>query len=119
MEAQKRGEKLLLMTYALYIPPSVIGNGGYTDYRDFAGCQYPSPLWLWGDPINVQIGVNQHNVAIRQLADQHQTYFLDMDKKMLRAKNSYCDLCHMTDSGGKEFASKLYQYMIDNHLFVR
>lgn len=119
MEAQKRGEKLLLMTYALYIPPSVIGNGGYTDYRDFANCEYPSPLWLWGDPINVQIGVNQHNVAIRQLADQHQTYFLDMDKQMPRAKNSYCDLCHMTDSGGKEFASKLYQYMIDNHLFVR
>lgn len=119
VEAQKRGEKILLMTYALYVPPSVIGNGGYTDYRDFADCQFPSPLWLWGDPINVQIGVNQHNLVIRQIANQYKTYLFDIDKELPRTKDFYCDLCHLTESGGREFASKLYQYMINNHLLVR
>jgi hypothetical protein len=118
VEAQKRREKVLLMTYALYVPPSVTGNGGYTDYRDFAGCQYPSPLWLWGDPVNVQSGVNQHNLAIRQIAAQYKTYLFDMDKELPRTKDFYCDLCHLTESGGEEFASKLYQYMIENNLLT-
>lgn len=116
LEAKKRKEKILLMTYALYVPPSVIGNGGYTDYRDFAGCQYPSPLWLWGDPINVKAGVNQHNGAVRQVAAQYHTYFFDMDKAFPRTKNYYCDLCHLTESGGKDFASRIYNYLENNHL---
>ena len=119
LEAQRRKEKILLMTYALYVPPSVIGNGGYTDYRDFAGCQYPSPLWLWGDPVNVQTGVNQHNMVIRQLSTQYRTYFFDMDKQMPRKKAFYCDLCHLSESGGNLFATKLYQYMGQNHLLKK
>lgn len=115
-EAKKRQEKILLMTYALYVPPSIIGNGGYTDYRDFAGCQYPSPLWLWGDPVNVQAGVNHHNRAIRQLASKYQTYFVDMDKQMPRSKDFYCDLCHLTEAGGKEFSKTVFQYIQETHL---
>jgi hypothetical protein len=118
IEAQKRKEKIMLMTYALYVPPSVRGNGGYTDYRDFAGCPAPSPLWLWGDPENVQAGVNRHNEAIRQIAAKRHTYFLDMDQQMPRDRNFYCDLCHMTDSGGKEFANKVYQYITTNQLLA-
>ncbi|MEZ4900803.1 MAG: SGNH/GDSL hydrolase family protein [Spirosomataceae bacterium] len=115
-EAQKRQEKILLMTYALYVPPSVIGNGGYTDYRDFAACQYPSPLWLWGDPINVETGVRQHNEALRQVATQYHTYFFDMDRAFDRTKDYYCDLCHLSETGGKHFALKLNKYLINNHL---
>ncbi len=115
-EAQAKKEKILLMTYALYVPQSVIGNGGYTDYRDFATCKYPSPLWLWGDPINVRQGVQVHNDVIRQLAAQYHTFLFDMDQQMPRQKDYYCDLCHLSDNGSRIFAQNLYKYLNDSNL---
>lgn len=119
LETQKRKEQLLLMTYALYVPPSVIGNGGYTDYRDFAPCTAPSPLHLWGDPINVQKGVNQHNQQLRKLAAQYHVPLLDMDQAMPRRKDAYCDLCHYTHSGGKTFAQLVHQYIVEQKVLEK
>ena len=119
LEARKRSEKLVLMTYALYVPPSVIGNGGYTDYRDFAKCPYPSPLWLWGDPVNVDTGVKAHNAILRKLAAQYGTYFVDMDQLLPRQKDYYCDLCHLTEKGGSEFAILVVQNLFKEQLIPK
>ncbi|MFN4145731.1 MAG: hypothetical protein ACK4GN_07910 [Runella sp.] len=117
-ETKARHENLLLVTYALYVPPSVRGNGGYTDYRDFAGCQFPSPLHLWGDPVNVEKGVKQHNQTLRQLATQYEVPLMDMDSLFPRRKEFYCDLCHLTEEGSREYAHKLYEFMEQNHLLT-
>jgi hypothetical protein len=115
-ESKKRNEKLLLMTYALYIPSSIVGNGGYADYRDFAGCQYPSPHHLWGDPVNVRKGVDMHNTILKELAAKNHVLLLDMDKEMPRQKDYYCDICHLTEPGSKIFAQKMFQFITEKGL---
>jgi hypothetical protein len=105
--AKQRGAKFLPVTYAMYFPKSVAEKGMESNYDDFAPCRYPSPLILWGNPINVHKGVQQHNAALRRIASANALTLCDMDSLMPRQKSYYCDLCHLTPEGIAVFAGIL------------
>jgi hypothetical protein len=102
--AKQRGAQFLPVTYALYFPQSIAEKGANSDYSEFSGCSYPSPLGLWGNPSNVRKGVQQHNLALKEIARLNRLPICHMDSIMPRQKQYYCDLCHFSPEGAATFA---------------
>src|SRR5690606_11270376 len=80
--ARSRKDSLVLISYATYFPASVKLTGEESDMKHFAGCNYASPVTIWGRPENVSKGVQVHNDILRKLVVTNQVSFLDMENLM-------------------------------------
>lgn len=112
--AQKRGEKLLLMSYASYFPPKVKLNGEQSDMKHFASCNYASPVIIWGAPEHVKKGIEVHNQILKKLALRNHVLFLDMAKRMPADSSYFCDVCHVSEVGARYFANQVSNFIIAN-----
>jgi hypothetical protein len=104
--AARRGEPLILATFALHVPPDYSLEAfreRRLDYRLFY-----SPIELWGERDHVVAAVAAYNAAVRRLAAQSPNAVLvDQDRLMPRAASTFNDPCHLTSEGSAIFARHL------------
>lgn len=110
--ARRRGDPLLLMSYASYFPEEAILNAKKQDATPFAKCYFAPSLLIWGDPEHVKKGIDVHNAALRSLVKQYKPLFLDMESKMPKDGKLFCDFCHVSEAGAQRFAHEVVEFII-------
>lgn len=114
--ARKRGDHLLLMSYASYFPENVVLTGEQKDMDYFAGCHYATPVVVWGKAENVKKGIGVHNRVLRGLVAKHGALFLDMERRMPKDASLFCDVCHVSEPGAQRFAHELAAFIVSRQL---
>lgn len=111
--AKKRGDKLLLMSYASFFPENVVLTGEEKDMEHFAGCNrfVATPVIMWGKPENVKKGIGVHNRVLKELANKYNTLFLDMEYRMPKDPEFFCDVCHLSAPGAQCLAQEIAEYI--------
>jgi hypothetical protein len=104
--AARRGDRMVLATFALHVPPDY-SLAAFRERRlDYL--LFHSPLELWGEPSHVVAAVEAHNAAIRRLAARFpEAVLVDQDRLMLRGARFFNDPCHLTLEGSEAFARHL------------
>lgn len=110
--ATKRGEPLLLLTYASYFPENVTLTGQKSDTQYFACCYFSSPVTTWGSPENVKRGIGIHNQILRELAHKRHVALLPMDTIMPQDSTLFRDVCHFSEAGAHHFAFHLAEFIV-------
>jgi hypothetical protein len=104
--AERRGEPLVLQTYAYYIPPDYSEAAFTARTLDYGA--HISPVAQWGEPAYVAAAVDAHNAAVRDLAARHPgVTFVDQQALIPKGKAYFNDCCHLTDAGCKRFVENL------------
>lgn len=110
--AASRGQPVLLMTFAYYLPPNYTRENFRQKLLDYGS--HRSPLEIWGKPEHVVAGLAAHNLVIRQLADSHQgLYFVDQEKLMPKNGKIFNDICHFTQKGSEAFVSNMGNLIVE------
>ena len=104
--AAERGDPLVLMTFAHYLPP----NYNLLSFRegklDYAAHLFPTELW--GRPENVVRGIEEHNQVIRTLHAEHpETLFVDQEALIPKDGRHFDDICHLAEKGRKRWVADL------------
>jgi len=105
--AQTKQEKVLLMTFAYYLP----GNYTMEEFeRNELGYVY-SPMRkaveIWGTAEHVVRGIERHNEVIRDLASQHDVMFVDQERLLRGHQEYFVDICHLSTAGARRFAEQM------------
>jgi hypothetical protein len=100
--AKRRGDRLMLATYACYIPANYTAEDYQAGRLDYASVKYPPETW--GDPTYVTRAVDAHNDAVRRVAARQGTLFVDIASKIPHGRINFDDPCHLTAHGCQRFA---------------
>jgi lysophospholipase L1-like esterase len=104
--AQRRGDPVMLMTFAIHVPANysrAAFDQHALDYR-----LHRLPLEVWGRPDNVVAAVAAHNAVVRRLASHRQgVLFVDQDALMEKSAHMFDDPCHLTIDGSVSFADHI------------
>jgi hypothetical protein len=117
--AKSKGERIILMTFASYVPANYSLQAyldGKLDYEanQCTGC----PVEVWGKPEYVLAALAQHNQAIRELAAENpEVVFVDQEARMPHSATFFRDCCHFTNVGGRRFTANLLQGLDKAGLF--
>ena len=113
-EANKRGDRLALITFAIYLPKNYNFDKahdqqpeGVNDYvRDGT-----SLVEMWGRARHVVAAVTKHNDALRHLASLARTnsnvIFMDLDATLPRRGNFFEDITHFSIAGQQLFVDSV------------
>lgn len=114
--ARQRGDPLLLMTYAWYLPEGGARKHAKTREPIYTG--HGVKVDAWGEPNAVGMGLAAHNAAIREVAAAHpEAFFLD-EAAFLPAQREYWnDICHPTTRGMVEFADNIGHLLEERSFF--
>jgi hypothetical protein len=106
--ARQKREKVLLMTFATYVPR------GYSQERferkelDYGYLKFSAPVEEWGMPANVLKGIKAHNQVIRALASAHKdVLFVDQETLIPSDGEHFADICHFTPKGCEKFVENV------------
>jgi len=101
--ARRRGEPVLLMTLAWYIPEGYTCEKFRAGQLDFAwGDDLPGkiPVEMWGTVEAVTKGMKVHNRVIRELAAANKdVLFVDAEALIPKEGANFRDVCHLTSKG--------------------
>ena len=110
--AAKRGDKVLLLTYAYDVPAD------YTSERFGQGAMaygrrpdHGTGLGVdsWGRPANVVAAVDIHNAVLRRITREHSNVLLVDEQELIpKQQNLFLDPCHLTDEGCRQFVDNLW-----------
>lgn len=114
--ARRRGDRLVLMSYASFFPENVVLTGEQKDMDHFAGCNYASPVVVWGKPDNVKKGINVHNLVLRELVQKHRTLFFDMEHHIPKDPKLFCDVCHISEPGAQRFSHEIVDFFVQEKI---
>lgn len=105
--ATQRGDRLALMTFALYVPEDYSREAFDARKLDYA--LHRSPLEIWGSPANVRAAVDAHNQVIRDLATPaDEILFVDQSTLMQGpGAHWFNDPCHLTGVGSARFVANM------------
>ena len=93
--AHRRGQKLLLISFALHPEHAGVKPTGVS--RHYTG--------LWGEFGNVVGAVAAHNQALEEIANTDPAVaFLDINARMPKQDRYFDDICHFTEFGANVFA---------------
>jgi hypothetical protein len=112
--ARGRGESVLVLSFAYYIPRRYTRRRFHAGELDYDSSLFPeattvrAPVELWGDRWNVAEGLWMHNWAIDGVVkDNPDVRFLDMSR-IIPAEGAYFrDVCHLSQKGCALFAEEL------------
>ena len=99
--ARRRGDRLLLATFALYIPPDYSLAAFRAHRLDYAA--HESPVELWGRPECVRLGVRAHNRALRRVARELGVPLVEVAREMPHGRRYFDDPCHLTLQGSRRW----------------
>ena len=104
--ASRRGDRLVLMTLAAYMPPDYSFEAFQRHALDYD--LHLSPIEIWGRPEYVMAAVASQNEAIRRLAAQNpNVLFVDQARLMPTGATYFNDVCHFTLVGSAKFVANL------------
>ena len=104
--ASRRGDRVLLMTFATYVPPNYSAEAFKAKRLDYG--LHLSPIEEWGRPADVLAAVAAHNRIVRDLAAAHEEVLLvDQASLMAGSPLYFNDVCHLTVAGSSRFAENL------------
>ena len=103
--ARERGQKVLLLTFAYYLPDDYTNERFFAHQTDYSFSPDSVATEVWGRKENVVAAIEAHNQAIRRVARNHpDALFFDMAKYLPRDREHFIDICHWTDLGREVFA---------------
>jgi hypothetical protein len=104
--AEQRGDPILLMTFAAYVPKNYsreVFNQKQLDYN-----LHRAPIEWWGLREHVLATVAVHNEIVRDLAAQHKNVlFVDQARLMPGSAQHFNDPCHLTILGSAKFVENI------------
>ena len=113
--AKKRGQRVLLMTFAYNIPENYSREALLNGELDFGeGVDDVLPVEMFGTVEAVNHGLETHNRIITEIADKERTYFIDQKEFLGPDIQAFIDLCHFSQRGINRFAGKIGNYFIRN-----
>ena len=104
--AARRGDPLLVATFAIHVPED-------TDRKAFRNLQsdytrHLAPIKLWGLPEAVRAGVDAHNGIARQVAGTRDAVYLaDVAAQLPAERALFNDACHFTVDGAVAFGDRV------------
>jgi len=111
--ARRRGDPVLLMTFAYYIP---------ADYSEAAFARFALdyslhafPVEFWGRPADVARAIETHNTIVRRLAAaaDGRVRFVDQDALIPKDGEHFNDACHLTGVGSQSFVENILDVVAD------
>ena len=111
--AKERGDKLILATYAWYLPPNYSFEAFKQKNLDYD--QQIFPVELYGYPNNVVKGIGFHNQLIRDLVKEQQITFFDLENAIPKNRNYFDDICHLNENGCRLLSSRIDSIISSEH----
>jgi hypothetical protein len=112
--ASARGDKVMLMTFAVYAPQNYSFEAFKEKRLDYG--LHLVPLELWGRREHVLATVARHNEVIRKLAAKHpEVLFVDQATLMAGHPRYFNDPCHLTASGALAFVNNIVAVLVPEH----
>lgn len=112
--AEQRGDQILLMTFAIYIPEDYsleAFKAKRLDY-DFDTAFPGTPIEIWGRPEHVSATVALQNKIVRRLAaPRNGVLFVDQANLMKRSARYFGDPCHLTVAGSSLFVDNMIEVL--------
>jgi len=113
--AKHRGDQLLLMTFAIYVPENYSPEAFMTHQLDY-GFKNPNvgggvPIEKWGSREHVVASVGIHNEVVRSLAANSGVLLLDQANQMGQNGRYFDDPCHLTAAGSQQFAQNILRVL--------
>jgi hypothetical protein len=105
--AERRGDPLLLATFASYIPSNYSLEAFQAHQLDYAG--HVCPVETWGTPAHVRRAIGVHNQAARRVAAHRGTLFVDVANRLPPGRLYFDDPCHLTQEGCRQFVELVVQ----------
>ena len=99
--AERRGDPLLLATFAYHLPANYTEEAFKARKLDYA--KHACPAATWGTPENLRRSLDAHNAAVRRVAQRHDTLFVDIAGRLPRGRQCFDDPCHLTPEGCRQF----------------
>ena len=103
--ARERGQKVLLLTFAYYLPDDYTNERFLAHQTDYSFSEDSVATEVWGRKENVVAAIEAHNAAIRRVAALHpDALFFDMERAIPKDREHFIDICHWTERGREAFA---------------
>ena len=103
--AKARGQRVLLLTYAYYLPADYTNERFLAKQTDYSFMPEGVATEVWGRKENVVKAIETHNTITRKVAARNpEVIFFDMEKWMPKDRAHFIDICHWTDLGRRRFA---------------
>ena len=103
--ARERGQRVLLLTYAYYLPDDYTNERFFARTTDYTFMPESVATEVWGRKENVVAAIEAHNEAMRRIAALHpEALFFDMERSIPKDREHWIDICHWTDLGREAFA---------------
>jgi hypothetical protein len=107
-EAERRGDRVVLMTFATWVPEDYSLQAFAQKQLDYL--LHYSPLELWGRGDYVLRAVAAHNLMVRRLAAARaDVVFVDQARLMPGGERYFNDACHFTTTGSAVFVDHLLE----------
>lgn len=104
--ARERGDPMLLMTFAYYVPNNYSFDAFKAKSLDYI--RHSIPIELWGIPANVVAGIEAHNGVIRRLArDYPEAHYIDQAALIPKEGKYFNDICHLSPLGCELFVEAI------------
>jgi hypothetical protein len=104
--ARRRGDPLVLMTYAYHIDPNYTEEAFEAQELDYDA--HVSTIALWGTPENVKRTLDVHNAVTRRIAAENPgVTLIDEQALMPTGARYFNDICHLTDAGCAVFVQHI------------
>lgn len=108
--ASRRGDRLLLMTVATYVPRNYSLEAFKEKRLDYG--LHLSPIEIWGAREHVVNTVAIHNDIVRSLAAHHEgVLFVDQARLMVGSARYFNDFCHFSVVGSLKFVENLLRVL--------
>jgi hypothetical protein len=109
--AMKRGDRVLLMTFATYVPENYSREAFNSKQLDYD--LHRAPIEWWGTREHIMATVAVHNEIIRHMAAQHpNVLFVDQASLMPRSGRYFNDPCHFTVLGATKFVDNMVRVLL-------
>lgn len=109
--ASQRGDPVLLMTFALYVPKNYSLDAFRAKRLDYV--LHVSAIEIWGEPENVQGAVASHNEVVRNMIQERRdVLFVDQATLMNGPSRYFNDPCHFTVSGSSQFVDNIMRTVL-------
>jgi hypothetical protein len=109
--AARRGDRVLLMTFATYVPKDYSVESFQAKRLDYG--LHLTPLEVWGAREHVIKTVAVHNEIVRSLAARHEgVLFVDQASLMAGSPRYFNDACRFTTVGSLKFVEYLLEVLL-------
>jgi hypothetical protein len=103
--ARERGQRVMLATYAYYVPADYTNERFLAHETDYAFAPESVAIEVWGYSHHVAAAIEAHNRVVREAAGRHpEVIFVDMERLLPKDGAHFIDVCHWTDLGRERFA---------------